>query len=75
YILQLGSFSDELNAKGLVENIEQVGFEAFLEPLFSEHGTVWRVRLGPYSSRDQANQAAENLRERIGRDGLIMRYE
>jgi len=75
YILQLGSFSDELNAKGLVENIEQNGFEAFVEPLFSEHGTVWRVRLGPYASRDQANQAAENLRERIGRDGLIMRYD
>lgn len=75
YIVQLGSFSDELNANGLVENVENSGFEAFVEPLFSEQGTVWRVRMGPFASREQANERAESLRERIGRDGLIMRYE
>jgi len=73
YVVQLGSFSDESNARGLAESVEASGFEVMIEPLFSEQGTVWRVRVGPYETRDLAGEATERLRQRLGRDGLVMR--
>ena len=73
YVVQLGSFSDESNARGLSESVEGSGFEVMIEPLFSEQGTVWRVRVGPYATRDLAVEATERLRQRLGRDGLVMR--
>jgi DedD protein len=72
YVVQLGSFSDERNARGLAESVESSGFDVIIEPLFSEQGTVWRVRVGPYASRELAGQATERLRQRLGRDGLVM---
>lgn len=73
FVVQLGSFSDESNARGLAESVESSGFEVIIEPLFSEQGTVWRVRVGPYATRELAGEATERLRQRLGRDGLVMR--
>ncbi len=72
FVVQLGSFSDEQNAQALAESVESSGFDVSIEPLFSDQGTVWRVRVGPYQSRALANEATERLRQRIGRDGLVM---
>ncbi|MFN2381324.1 MAG: SPOR domain-containing protein [Guyparkeria sp.] len=72
FVVQLGSFSDEQNARSLADSVESSGFDVFVTPLFSEQGTVWRVRVGPYASRDLAGEATERLRQRIGRDGLVM---
>ena len=72
FVVQLGSFSDERNAKALAESVQSSGFDVFVTPLFSEQGTVWRVRVGPYATRELAGEATERLRQRIGRDGLVM---
>ena len=72
YVVQLGSFSDERNARALAKSVESSGFDVSVTPLFSEQGTVWRVRVGPYATRDLAGEATERLRQRIGRDGLVM---
>lgn len=72
WVVQLGSFSDELNARGLQKSVSEAGFKVYVEPLFAKKGTVWRVRVGPFASRDDANKATERLRERLGRDGLVM---
>ncbi|WP_322520346.1 SPOR domain-containing protein [Guyparkeria halophila] len=72
YVVQLGSFSDERNARALAKSVESSGFDVSVTPLFSQQGTVWRVRVGPYATRDLAGEATERLRQRIGRDGLVM---
>ncbi len=72
FVVQLGSFSDESNARALAESVGASGFKVSVEPLFSERGTVWRVRVGPYATRELATEATERLRQRIGRDGLVM---
>lgn len=72
WVVQLGSFSDELNAKGLAHSVSQAGFKVSITPLFAKKGTVWRVRVGPYASRELAVQATAQLREKLGRDGLVM---
>jgi len=72
WVVQLGSFSDELNARGLQKSVSEAGFKVFVQPLFAKKGTVWRVRVGPFATREDANKATERLRERLGRDGLVM---
>ncbi len=72
FMVQLGSFSDERNARALAKSVESSGFDVSVTPLFSDQGTVWRVRVGPYATRDLAGEATERLRQRIGRDGLVM---
>ncbi|MFP4640374.1 MAG: SPOR domain-containing protein, partial [Guyparkeria sp.] len=72
FVVQLGSFSDESNARALAESVEASGFNVSVKPLFSEQGTVWRVRVGPYATRELATEATERLRQRLGRDGLVM---
>lgn len=72
WVVQLGSFSDELNAKGLARSVSEAGFKVEIIPLFAKKGTVWRVRVGPYASRDLAVKATTQLREKLGRDGLVM---
>lgn len=72
WVVQLGSFSDELNARALAKSVEEAGFHVNLSPLFAKKGTVWRVRVGPYATRDQALQTTVLLREKLGRDGLVM---
>ena len=72
WVVQLGSFSDELNAKGLARSVSDAGFKVEITPLFAKKGTVWRVRVGPYASRELAVKATTQLRERLGRDGLVM---
>ena len=72
WVVQLGSFSDELNARALAKSVEEAGFRVNISPLFAKKGTVWRVRVGPYATRDQALQSTMLLREKLGRDGLVM---
>lgn len=72
WVVQLGSFSDELNAKGLARSVSAAGFKVKITPLFAKKGTVWRVRVGPYTSRQAAVRATTELRDRLGRDGLVM---
>jgi DedD protein len=72
WVVQLGSFSDELNAKGLAHSVSDSGFKVEITPLFAKKGTVWRVRVGPYASRELAVKATTRLREKLGRDGLVM---
>ncbi|MGC9456957.1 MAG: SPOR domain-containing protein [Halothiobacillaceae bacterium] len=73
WVVQLGSFSDELNARGLRERVREAGFNAYVEPLFAEQGTVWRVRVGPFASRAAADDQRARLRERLNRDGMVVR--
>ncbi|HUX83545.1 MAG TPA: SPOR domain-containing protein [Halothiobacillus sp.] len=72
WVVQLGSFSDELNARGLAKSVSDAGFKVDIYPLFAKKGTVWRVRVGPFATREQAVKTTMQLRERLGRDGLVM---
>jgi len=72
WVVQLGSFSDELNARALQKSVRQAGFNAFVQPLFAERGTVWRVRVGPFETREEALQQRARLRERLNRDGIVV---
>ena len=64
WVVQLGSFSSEENAKGLNEKLRKAGYPAFVEPLKRESGMAYRVRVGPELLRsDEIGRAS--CRERV----------
>jgi len=57
YWLQAGAFGAETDADNLKAKIALVGLEANVRPVVvPDKGTLYRVRLGPYQSLDDANR-------------------
>jgi cell division protein FtsN len=57
YWLQAGAFSEEREADNLKAKIAFTGLEASVRPVnIPDKGTLYRVRLGPYQSLDDANR-------------------
>jgi cell division protein FtsN len=57
YWLQAGAFSDETEADALKAKIAFTGLEASVRPVaIPDKGTLYRVRLGPYQSLEDANR-------------------
>jgi cell division protein FtsN len=62
YWLQAGAFSEEREADNLKARIALTGLEANVRPVsIPEKGTLYRVRLGPYQSLDDANRIKATL--------------
>ena len=64
FVLQLGSFSLEANARHLAEHLSQKGYEAVVLHRRDRDGREWFVvRAGAYASADVAAAAARHIRE------------
>jgi cell division protein FtsN len=62
YWLQAGAFTEEREADNLKARIALTGLEASVRPVnVPEKGTLFRVRLGPYQSLDDANRIKNAL--------------
>ncbi len=62
YLLQVGAFSGEAGASAAVERVQATGLRAFTEKVKTERGERVRVRVGPFPSRDTAEQARGRLK-------------
>jgi len=65
WVVQLGSFASQANADRLAGQLKSRGYKAFVSRLDTGSRTRYRVRVGPEQERAQA----ENLAERLRRDG------
>jgi DedD protein len=70
YVVQLAAFSDDKGANALANRLKKSGHPAFTEPVTTSRGTLWRVRVGPYATRDEANTARDRLK-REGQNGIV----
>jgi cell division protein FtsN len=62
YWLQAGAFGEEREADNLKARIALIGLEAAVKPVATaDKGTLYRVRLGPYQSLDDANRIKVSL--------------
>lgn len=62
HVVQLGAFTDDKGANALAGRLVRAGYPAYVEPLETSRGAIWRVRVGPYPSRDAATQARDRLK-------------
>lgn len=66
FVLQIGAFGDVAKADSISSELKQAGFSAYTE----KAGAMTRVRVGPFSSRDEAEKAAARLKAQ-GRNAVL----
>ena len=62
FTVQVAAFSDDKGANSLANRLKQAGYPAYTEAFNSSRGTVWRVRVGPFTSRDAAAASRDKLK-------------
>jgi rare lipoprotein A len=65
YVVQVGAFSQEANAKALQKKLASIGQDATIE-----HASLYLVRIGPFETRDQAASVRAKL-ETAGISAII----
>jgi DedD protein len=61
WVVQIGSFSEEDNAQRLAQRVAGLGFNARVSTFNASAGPMYRVRLGPESSRERAVEIVSSL--------------
>jgi DedD protein len=62
WIVQLGTFSEEANARRLAQRAATFGYDAAVSNYRANGRTLYRVRVGPATTRGQADAKASALR-------------
>ena len=70
FSVQLAAFADDKGANALANKLKRATYPAYTEPLTTSKGTLWRVRVGPYPSRDAAVEIRDKLKSE-GYSGIV----
>jgi len=70
FVVQLAAFADDKGANALANKLKKTGYAAFVEPVQTSRGTLWRVRVGGYASRPEADAARVKLKGE-GYSGIV----
>ncbi len=70
FSVQLAAFADDKGANALANKLKKAGYQAYTEPLATSKGTLWRVRVGPYPSREAAAAGRDKLKGE-GYSGIV----
>ena len=62
-VIQVFSSADKAQADRIRSQLAGGGYKAFLSPVEKAGHTMYRVRIGPFSSRDDAQKTAEKVRK------------
>lgn len=71
YVVLLGAFLGEANAKQRQARLKELGVKYYLEKIKSPIGEKTGVRAGPYSSREEADRVLARLKAAGIADGLV----
>ncbi|MDR2172973.1 MAG: SPOR domain-containing protein [Burkholderiales bacterium] len=71
YSVQLAAFTDDKGANAMVNRVKQVGYPAYNEPTDTTRGMAWRVRVGPYKTREDAAMVRNHLKK-DSYDGMVV---
>ena len=70
FSVQLAAFADDKGANSLANKLKNADYPAYTEPLTTSKGTLWRVRVGPYTTRDEATAVRDKLKGE-GHSGIV----
>jgi DedD protein len=70
FAVQLAAFADDKGANALANRLKKSGHPAYTEAYNTSRGTLWRVRVGPYPTREAAESARTKLKA-DGQNGII----
>ncbi len=66
YFIQIGAFSQREKALALKEKAGQLGFHAQIKEISSEDKVLYKVLIGGYESRSEAEKVIPQVREKLG---------
>jgi DedD protein len=70
YAVQLAAFADDKGANALAAKLRKSGYAAYTEAVQTSRGTLWRVRVGGYPTREAAVAARDKLKAE-GQNGIV----
>ena len=70
WVVQLGSFGEEKNARDFVSRIKKKGYTPFV--IKGENSKWHKVRVGPYPSKEEARQVVSDLRKRQDISAMVI---
>lgn len=62
FVVQVGAFGETAAAREARQKVEKLGLKTYTQVVETDAGKRIRVRVGPFSSRDEAQQAASKLK-------------
>ncbi len=71
FVVQLGVFSDAENARQVIAKMKEARLAVYTENIPIKTGNATRVRVGPFTTRDQADTALAQVKL-AGADGKIV---
>jgi DedD protein len=74
WVIQLGSFASEQNARDLEKRLQKEGYAAFVEKVSTGDVEKYRVRVGPELVRAKAQQERDRLEKELNLKGIVVRY-
>jgi DedD protein len=74
WFVQVGSFGQEINAKGLQDRLVASGFKAQLQEIEIGNKRAYRVLVGPSAARADAEKQAASLKSGQQLKGMVVEY-
>ncbi len=74
WVVQLGSFASEDNARNLNEKLRKAGYASYVERVAEKNGAVFRVRIGPELLRSQAEAVQKKIKDAMSLDSIVLKY-
>lgn len=74
WFVQVGSFGQEMNARGLQERLTVSGFKARLQEIEIGNKHAYRVLVGPSATRADAEMLAASLKSAQQLKGMVVEY-
>ena len=62
YVVQFGAFADAARAQVARDKVEKLGFKTYAQVAETPEGKKYRVRVGPFEKRADAQKAAEKIK-------------
>ncbi|MBF0264511.1 MAG: SPOR domain-containing protein [Gammaproteobacteria bacterium] len=73
YIVQLGTFRKISNAQDLTRKLRIKGYKAYLELIKLSGKSYYRVRVGPFILKDQAQKALDGINQKFKIKGRLIK--
>lgn len=74
WIIQVGAFSSEANARGLQDKLKAAGYPAFVKPVQGGSGQLFKVYVGPEIRRTELERQKSALERQYNLKALILKY-
>ncbi|MGH8235338.1 MAG: SPOR domain-containing protein [Rhodanobacteraceae bacterium] len=72
WAVQLAAFGDQASADKLRDRLRSQGFDGYVDSIDTAKGKLWRVRAGPFATREVATTTRAKIADRIKIKGDIV---